>query len=116
MLSPGEAVLNKGAAAMIGRDKIAAANAKGLRHYARGTSFVSPPLTAFTPPSSPGVAKGIAAMTAFTPPPRSMRYAALGGPPAAAIKGALSNPRAGARAGGLANTKRRPPIMGALGG
>jgi hypothetical protein len=56
-----------------------------------------------TPPSSPGVAKGIASMSAFTPN-RS------------AIAGALSNPRAGAKAfGGLSNTKMRtPPIRGAL--
>jgi hypothetical protein len=57
-----------------------------------------------TPPSSPGVAKGIASMSAFMP--RS-----------GATQGALANPRAGARAfGGLSNTKlNKPlPIRGAL--
>ena len=56
------------------------------------------------PPSSPGVAKGISAMSAFMPKIRSPR--------------ATANPRAGAKAfpGALANTKRRPSVIGALGG
>jgi hypothetical protein len=47
------------------------------RGYATGTPFVSPPLTNFTPPSSPGVAKGISAMSAFKPPVRMPRGAGM---------------------------------------
>ena len=48
--------------------------------YAGGTSFVQPSLAAFTPSSSPGVAKGIGAMSAFRPPlklPRGATVAAM---------------------------------------
>ena len=48
------------------------------RGYAAGTGFVAPPsLAAFVPPSSPGVAKGIAAMSAFRPPVRMPRGAGV---------------------------------------
>jgi hypothetical protein len=47
------------------------------RGYAAGTAFVSPPLTNFTPPSSPGVVKGISAMSAFRPPVRLPRGAGM---------------------------------------
>ena len=48
------------------------------RHYARGTANVgSPSLAPFLPPSSPGVAKGIAAMSAFRPPVRMPRGAGV---------------------------------------
>jgi hypothetical protein len=43
LLTPGEAVLTKGVAQKVGRGKIAAANAASVRHYAKGTSFVTPP-------------------------------------------------------------------------
>ena len=44
------------------------------RHYAAGTAFVAPPsLAAFTPKSSPGVAKGISALSAFRPAERMPR-------------------------------------------
>ena len=46
--------------------------------YAAGTPFVGQPsLAAFVPPSSPGVAKGIAAMSAFRPPVRMPRGAGV---------------------------------------
>ena len=45
--------------------------------YAGGTSFVQPSLAAFTPPSSPGVAKGIGAMSAFRPPVKLPRGATV---------------------------------------
>ena len=49
-----------------------------VRAYAGGTAFVAPPsLAAFTPPSSPGVAKGILAMSAFRPPVRFARGAGV---------------------------------------
>ena len=48
------------------------------RGYAAGTSFVGQPsLAAFVPPSSPGVAKGIGAMSAFRPPVRMPRGAGV---------------------------------------
>ena len=47
------------------------------RGYAAGTPFVQPSLAAFTPPSSPGVAKGIGAMSAFRPPVKFPRGATL---------------------------------------
>jgi hypothetical protein len=71
---------------------------------ARGIQNMTGGGAPMTPPSSPGVAKGIASMSAFMP---------RGG----ATQGALANPRAGARAfGGLSNTKlNKPlPIRGAL--
>jgi hypothetical protein len=81
MLTPGEAVLNPGAAEEIGRGKIKAANA---RHYAAGTAFVTPDLSLGTNP-----------MGGFRP-----RRAAPGAPdftlgrssvlPAARVAGALS--------------------------
>ena len=44
------------------------------RNYASGTSVVKPQsMLAFTPPSSPGVAKGIGALSAFHPPTRMPR-------------------------------------------
>ena len=47
------------------------------RHYAAGTPFVQPSLAAFVPPSSPGVAKGIGAMSAFRPPMKLPRGATV---------------------------------------
>jgi hypothetical protein len=48
------------------------------RGYAAGTGFVAPPsLAGFVPPSGPGVAKGIAAMSAFRPPVRMPRGAGM---------------------------------------
>ena len=46
-----------------------------IRGYAGGTPFVQPSLAAFVPPSSPGVAKGIGAMSAFRPPVKFPRGA-----------------------------------------
>ena len=40
-------------------------SAAGVKGYAGGTPFVQPSLAAFTPPSSPLVAKGIGALSAF---------------------------------------------------
>ena len=48
-----------------------------IRGYAGGTSMVQPSLAAFTPPSSPGVAKGIGAMSAFRPPLKLPRGATV---------------------------------------
>ena len=70
------------------------------RNYAGGTSFVQPSLAAFTPPSSPGVAKGISTLSAFAPKERLARSVTI--------------PRAGVK-GVLANTSMRPRIRGALG-
>jgi hypothetical protein len=47
------------------------------RGYAAGTAFVQPSLAAFTPPSSPGVAKGLGAMSAFRPPLKLPRGATV---------------------------------------
>ena len=47
--------------------------AAGVQGFAAGTPFVGPSLAAFTPPSSPGVAKGIGALSAFRPPTRLPR-------------------------------------------
>ena len=48
------------------------------KHYAAGTAFVGQPsLAAFVPPSSPGVAKGIGAMSAFRPPMKLPRGATV---------------------------------------
>ena len=48
------------------------------RGYAAGTGFVAPPsLAGFVPPSSPGVAKGIGAMSGFRPPVRMPRGAGV---------------------------------------
>ena len=48
-----------------------------IRGYAGGTPFVQPSLAAFAPPSSPGVAKGIGAMSAFRPPVKLPRGATM---------------------------------------
>jgi hypothetical protein len=49
-----------------------------IRGYAGGTPFVGQPsLAGFVPPSSPGVAKGIGAMSAFRPPVRLPRGAGV---------------------------------------
>ena len=49
-----------------------------IKGYAAGTPFVGQPsLAAFVPPSSPGVAKGIGAMSAFRPPVRFPRGAGV---------------------------------------
>ena len=47
------------------------------RGYAVGTPFVQPSLAPFVPPSSPGVAKGIGAMSAFRPPVKFPRGATV---------------------------------------
>ena len=47
------------------------------KHYAAGTPFVQPSLAPFMPPSSPGVAKGIGAMSAFRPPVKLPRGATV---------------------------------------
>ena len=47
------------------------------RQYAVGTPFVQPSLAPFVPPSSPGVAKGIGAMSAFRPPVKFPRGATV---------------------------------------
>ena len=106
MLTPGEAVLTRAGADKIGRGKIAAANKAGVRGYARGTANVlpmTPSLLPFLPPSSPGVAKGISALTAFTPQAH-MAHAAMtphaGGP---RVLGALGH-----------ETPRMPRVGGAL--
>ena len=44
-----------------------------IRGYAAGTPFVSPSVAPFLPNASPGVAKGIGAMSAFRPPTRMPR-------------------------------------------
>ena len=55
----------------VGKDGKLAIKVKG---YAAGSPFVGqPPLTSFIPPSSPGVAKGIGAMSAFRPQVRLPR-------------------------------------------
>ena len=48
-----------------------------IRGYAAGTPFVQPSLTGFVPKSSPGVATGIGAMSAFRPPTKFPRGAML---------------------------------------
>ena len=48
-----------------------------IRGYAAGTPFVQPSLAPFLPPSSPGVAKGIGAMSAFRPPVKFPRGATV---------------------------------------
>jgi hypothetical protein len=49
-----------------------------IKGYAGGTAFVGQPsLAAFVPPSSKGVAKGIASMSAFRPPVRLPRGAGI---------------------------------------
>ena len=48
-----------------------------IRGYAVGTPFVQPSLAPFMPPSSPGVAKGIGAMSAFRPPVKLPRGATV---------------------------------------
>ena len=48
-----------------------------IRGYAGGTPFVQPSLAPFVPPSSPGVAKGIGAMSAFRPPVKFPRGATV---------------------------------------
>jgi hypothetical protein len=59
----------------VGKDGKLAIKVKG---YAGGTPFVGqPPLTPFIPPSSKGVAKGIATMSAFRPPVRLPRGAGV---------------------------------------
>ena len=56
----------------------AATEGQPPRHYAAGTAFVGQPsLAAFVPPSSPGVAKGIGAMSAFRPPMKLPRGAMI---------------------------------------
>ena len=56
----------------------AATEGQPPRHYAAGTAFVGQPsLAAFVPPSSPGVAKGIGAMSAFRPPMKLPRGATV---------------------------------------
>ena len=47
------------------------------RGYAAGTPFVQPSLAGFVPPSSPGVAKGIGALSAFRPPTKFPRGATI---------------------------------------
>ena len=54
------------------------ARRRAPRGYAAGTGFVAPPsLAGFVPPSGPGVAKGISAMSAFRPPVRMPRGAGV---------------------------------------
>ena len=48
-----------------------------IRGYAGGTSMVQPSLAGFTPPSSPLVAKGLGALTAFRPPVKLPRGATV---------------------------------------
>ena len=48
-----------------------------IRGYAGGTPFVQPPLTPFIPKSSPGVATGIGALSAFRPPVKLPRGATI---------------------------------------
>ena len=76
------------------------------QHASNSIASFLPPSTTGSPglpPSSPGVATGIKAMSAFLPP--------------AGRNKALASVRAGARGtpGALANTKRSPRVMGALG-
>ena len=47
------------------------------KHYAAGTPFVQPSLAGFVPKSSPGVATGIGAMSAFRPPLKLPRGATI---------------------------------------
>jgi hypothetical protein len=112
MLSPGEAVLTPEGADHIGRDKIAAANKKGVRHYAAGTAFVGPDLSLGTNPiipfkprrGAPGAPDFTLGRSSFMPGVRG-------------VGAALTNPRAGAKGfpGALSNTKlRAPKVMGAL--
>ena len=75
------------------------------QHASNSIASFLPPSTTGSPglpPSSPGVAAGIRAMSAFLPSGRNK---------------ALTSVRAGARgtSGALANTKRSPRVMGALG-
>ena len=56
----------------------AATEGQPPRHYAAGTAFVGQPsLAGFVPPSSPSVAKGIGAMSAFRPPLKLPRGATI---------------------------------------
>ena len=48
-----------------------------IKGYAGGTSMVQPSLAGFTPPSSPLVAKGLGALTAFRPPVKLPRGATV---------------------------------------
>ena len=65
------------------------------RSYAAGTPFVQPSLAGFTPPSSPGVAKGIGAMSAFRPPMRLPRGATVAPMPKRFAGGIAAVPGAG---------------------
>ena len=65
------------------------------RGYATGTSFVQPPLATFIPPSSPGVAKGIGAMSAFRPPMKLPRGATIPVMPKHFARGAAQVPGIG---------------------
>jgi hypothetical protein len=81
--------------AKVAPDAVKPMGAKGklaIRGYAAGTPFVQPSLAAFTPPSSPGVAKGIASMTAFRPPTKLPRGATIPAMPKRFAQGAASVP------------------------
>ena len=61
-------------------DAVKPMGAKGklaIKGYSGGTSMVPPSLASFVPPSSPGVAKGIGALSAFVPKTRLARGAGV---------------------------------------